>query len=256
MAKLESLRRQEVVLSLKRYLGMAIQATFRLEEEANNQNRAFDLEREKHLDTARTLKVSETDLSKAREELKEMTRARDATETSLANAQKRAKDETRHLRDVEYQLKTSKKHIVELKKKMAEVDGAKNVAERAREEALRAKEEAELTRTEAETSKEKAEEAAYNLGVAETQTLLKSQVPKAAPPSSEVKVVPEEVGTTPDEVALTIATSDAPAKGVETAGVTGTNKDSSEEVPQGATGSSTSSQATNAEETSLLVDSQ
>ena len=61
---------------------------------------------------------------------------------------------------------------------MAEAEGAKNVAEWARDEALRAKAKAEFARMEAESSKEKAEEEAYNLGVAETQATLKAQVPR------------------------------------------------------------------------------
>lgn len=42
---------------------------------------------------------------------------------------------------------------------------------------MRAKEEVVFARTETETSKEKADEAAFNLGVAKTQTTLKAQVP-------------------------------------------------------------------------------
>ena len=61
-----------------------------------------------------------------------------------------------------------------MKKKLAEAEGAKNVVEWARDEALRAKEEAMFTRAEAKCSKEKAEEEAYDLGVAETQTILKA----------------------------------------------------------------------------------
>ena len=57
------------------------------------------------------------------------------------------------------------------------VEGGKKVAEWARDEALRAKDEAVFAKTEVECSKEKAEEEAYNLGVAETQTTLKAQVP-------------------------------------------------------------------------------
>ena len=41
---------------------------------ANDQGKTLDLEREKRLDAKRTLKNSETDLLKAREELKEVTR--------------------------------------------------------------------------------------------------------------------------------------------------------------------------------------
>ena len=65
-----------------------VQATYRLEEVANVQGKTLELERDKCLDTTRTLKNSEADLLKAREDLKEMTRARDSTESGLANAQK------------------------------------------------------------------------------------------------------------------------------------------------------------------------
>ena len=48
----------------------------------------MDLEREKCSDATWTLKNFETDLLKAREDLKEVTRARDSAEASLASAQK------------------------------------------------------------------------------------------------------------------------------------------------------------------------
>ena len=55
---------------------------------ANDQGRTLDLEREKRLDATRTLKNSEADLSRAREDLKEVTRAKDSAEAGLAGAQK------------------------------------------------------------------------------------------------------------------------------------------------------------------------
>ena len=60
-----------------------------------------------------------------------------------------------------------------MKKKLAEAEGAKNIADWARDEALRAKEEAEFARTEVECSKEEV----YDSGVVETQVALKAQVP-------------------------------------------------------------------------------
>ena len=42
---------------------------------------------------------------------------------------------------------------------------------------MKAKTEAEFAKTEAETTKDKAEEEAYDVGVAETQALLKAQIP-------------------------------------------------------------------------------
>ena len=73
-------------------------------------------------------------------------------------------------------MQVAKEQIANLKKKLIEAEGAKNVAEWARDEALRAKEEAVFARVEAESSKEKAEEEAYDLGMAETQATLKAQV--------------------------------------------------------------------------------
>ena len=59
-----------------------------MEEVANDQSKALELERDKRLDATRTLKNSEADLLKAREDLKEMTRAKDSVESGLASAQK------------------------------------------------------------------------------------------------------------------------------------------------------------------------
>ena len=105
-----------------------------------------------------------------------MTRAKDNTKSGLASAQKQAEDQTRCLLEAEGQLQITKEQIVDLKKKLAEAEGAKNVAGWARDEALKAKEEAVFATAEAECSKEKAEEEAYDLGVAETQATLKAQV--------------------------------------------------------------------------------
>ena len=59
---------------------------------ADDQGKALDLEREKRLDATRTLKNSEADLLKVRENLKEVTRAKDSAEAGLAGAQKQAED--------------------------------------------------------------------------------------------------------------------------------------------------------------------
>ena len=63
-----------------------------MEEMANDQGKTLDIEREKRLDATRTFKNFETDLLKAREDLKEITRARDSAEASLDSAQKQVED--------------------------------------------------------------------------------------------------------------------------------------------------------------------
>ena len=57
-----------------------------MEEMANDQSRTLHLKRDKRLDATRTLKNSEADLLKVREELKKVARARDSAESGLASA--------------------------------------------------------------------------------------------------------------------------------------------------------------------------
>ena len=59
-----------------------------MEEEVKGQSKTAELERNKRIDATRTLKTSEADLTKAREDLKEATRARDSAEAGLTGAQK------------------------------------------------------------------------------------------------------------------------------------------------------------------------
>ena len=68
----------------------------------------MDLECEKRLDALRTLKNCEADLLKAREDLKEVTRARDSAKSGLSSTQKQAKDQTRRLLEAEEQLQIAK----------------------------------------------------------------------------------------------------------------------------------------------------
>ena len=86
-----------------------------MEEMANDQSRTLALERDKRLDAMQTLKNSEVDLLKAREDLKEVTKARDSAESGLASAQKQAEDQTRCLLEAEEQLQIAKEQIVDLK---------------------------------------------------------------------------------------------------------------------------------------------
>ena len=74
-------------------------------------------------------------------------------------------------------MEIAKEQICDLKKKLIEADNAKGMAEFVRDEAVRAKTKAKFAKTEAKTIKDKAEEEAYDAGVAETQTLLKAQIP-------------------------------------------------------------------------------
>ena len=59
-----------------------------MEDEAKGQSKSVELERTKHIEAAQTFKNFEADLTKARKDLKEMTKLRDSAEAGLAGAQK------------------------------------------------------------------------------------------------------------------------------------------------------------------------
>ena len=79
----------------------AIQATYRLEEDAKEQSRSLELEHDKCLDATRTLKNSEANFYKAREELKKMIRVKDSAESGLASAQRQVESQTKRLLEIE-----------------------------------------------------------------------------------------------------------------------------------------------------------
>ena len=63
-----------------------------MKDKVKGQSKAAEDERTKRIDVARTLKASEADLAKARENLKEATRERDSALAGLTGAQKQAKE--------------------------------------------------------------------------------------------------------------------------------------------------------------------
>ena len=143
----------------------------------NNKSKAAENERSKRLVAARTLQASEEDLAKAKADLTDAIRERDSASAGLVSAQKQAEDQTKRLLEAEDQLQIAKDLIKDLSKKLAAAEHNKGVAEYARDEAIRAKREAEFARNEAEAAKETAEDDGYNAGVAETQAILKAQIP-------------------------------------------------------------------------------
>ena len=87
-----------------------------MEEEVKGRSKAAEVERTKRIDAAWTLKASETNLMKAREDLKEAARARDSAAADLTGAQKQAEEQTKCLLTTEEQLQIAKEQICDLKK--------------------------------------------------------------------------------------------------------------------------------------------
>ena len=75
-------------------------------------------------------------------------------------------------------MRIAKELIDDLNKRLVAAEHDKGVAEYACDEAIRAKREAEFARNEAEAAKETAEDDGYNARVAETQAILKAQIPE------------------------------------------------------------------------------
>ena len=72
-----------------------------MKEEVKGQSKTVEFERNKRIDAARTLKTSEADLAKAREDLKEVARDRNSALAGLTGAQKQAEEQTKRLLDAE-----------------------------------------------------------------------------------------------------------------------------------------------------------
>ena len=158
---------------------------------------------------------------------------------------------------------------------------------------MRPKEEVVFARVEAESSKEKANEEAYDLGVAETQATLKSQVSgvcrlyysqvwnealkqtgveasfdlwnvenvyyplairEIAPSNSEARDVPEEAGAARPKAALAITGPDKPARESELSGAAESNESLNPKAPQKTVESIADAQAPHAEELAFLVE--
>ena len=143
----------------------------------NNKSKAAENERTKRLTAVKTLQASEEDLAKAKADLTVAIRERDSASAGLASAQKQAEDQTKRLLEAEDQLRITKELIEDLNKRLVAAEHDKGVAEYARDEAIRAKREAEFARNEAEAVKETAKDDGYNAGIAETQAILKAQIP-------------------------------------------------------------------------------
>ena len=157
---------------------------------------------------------------------------------------------------------------------------------------MRVKAKAEFARTEAESSKEKAEKEAYDLGVAETQAVLKAQVLgvcrlycsqvwnealkqvgvevssdlwkvenvyypsticEIAPASSEAEVAPEEAEAAWSKAALAITAHNKPAEEGELPGATETHENLNPEAPQKTAESTVDAQVPHVEEPAFSI---
>ncbi|XP_065638588.1 uncharacterized protein LOC136071347 [Quercus suber] len=87
MAELRAIKRDEVFQNTKRYLGMAVQATFRLEEIAKSYYDQIDDKKKKRISAVRTLNASEQNIAQLKKKLAAKEEARKSADSALARDQ-------------------------------------------------------------------------------------------------------------------------------------------------------------------------
>nr|POF21574.1 hypothetical protein CFP56_10786 [Quercus suber] len=163
MAELRAIKRDEVFQNTKRYLGMAVQATFRLEEISESYHQQIDEERKKKITAVRTLNASEQNIVQLKKKLAAEESARKSADSTLEGFQRQAEDQRQLLRDANTQLAASKEQVLALQKQLEEVQKLKDQAEKAK--------------AEAEKERDVAEQQGYNVGVAEIEDTFRAEVP-------------------------------------------------------------------------------
>nr|XP_023878175.1 uncharacterized protein LOC111990621 [Quercus suber] len=163
MNELRALKKDEVFQNTKRYLGMAVQATFRLEEIAKSYYDQIDDEKKKRISAVRTLNASEQNIAQLKKKLSAEEEARKRADSALKGSQTQAEEQGRLLHDANAQLASSKEQVLALQKQLEEVQKLRDQAEKAK--------------AEAERGRDAAEQQGYNMGVADTEDNFRAQVP-------------------------------------------------------------------------------
>ncbi|XP_050291679.1 uncharacterized protein LOC126732728 [Quercus robur] len=163
MAELQGMRRHKVFLSLKRYLAMAVQASFWVEEMTNYCHRQMKEEEGRCIATVEAFQVADKSLQEHKKRLQEEEKERKYAAATLENVEKQAESQRLLLHSAENQLASSKTQIVALKKKLEELEKAKALAEKAKDEA--------------EKAKDKADQHGYDVRVVEIEDALRAEVP-------------------------------------------------------------------------------
>ncbi|XP_050255759.1 actin cytoskeleton-regulatory complex protein pan1-like [Quercus robur] len=170
MAKIKNVRMNELILDNKRYLGMIIQNTFKLDEMFNICFNQLDDERKKLATALQTLSKSEQDLADAKKKLFAEEQACKSAESALEGYQKQAKDQGNRLREANAELKNAQEQVLALRKHSEETQKLREQAEKSREEAEKAK-------TEAERAMNEAKQKGYKVSIVETEEALRAKVP-------------------------------------------------------------------------------
>ncbi|XP_050254795.1 uncharacterized protein LOC126700620 [Quercus robur] len=170
MSELRNIRKNEVFLNCKRYLDMAVQATFRLEEITNSCYQQLEDERKRRIAAMQTLTIAENSNAELKKKLADKEHTHQSADSALEGTQRQVEDQRKRLRETTDQLTASREQMAALKKQLEE-------AQRLKDQAEKSKAEAEKAKIEAEKARDKAEQKGYDLGVVETKETLRAKVP-------------------------------------------------------------------------------
>ncbi|XP_050269933.1 uncharacterized protein LOC126713992 [Quercus robur] len=169
MAEIKNMRKNELVLDNKRYLGMIIQNTFKLDEMLNAYSDQLDDERKRRITAVQTLSKFEQDLADAKKKLQTEEQARKSAESALEGYQKQAENQGKLLREANAELKKTQEQVLVLRKHLEETQKLRKRAEKSKEQTKKAK-------ICAEQAMNEAEQRGYKVGIAETEKALRAEV--------------------------------------------------------------------------------
>ena len=141
-----------------------IQNTFKLDEMLNAYSDQLDEERRRRSTAVQTLSKFEQGLADARKKFQVEEQARKSAESAL-------EDQGNRLREANAKLKKAQEQVLVLRKHLEETQKLRERAEKSREQAEKAK-------IDAEQAMNEAEQRGYEVGIAETEKVLRAEVPE------------------------------------------------------------------------------
>ena len=117
-----------------------------------------------------TLTIAENSNADLREKLKAEEQERKSADAALKSAETQAESQRKLANDIKVQLVAAKEQITALRQQLEEANRLKDLAEKARLQA-------EEDKIKAEKEKDEAEQHSYDVGVAETEDALRTEVP-------------------------------------------------------------------------------
>ena len=141
-----------------------------MEEIYHSVAQQLEEERRRRIAAVQTMAVAEKSNTDLKERIKTEEQSRKSAEAALKGAETQAESQRQMVVEVKGQLVTAKEQIATLRQQLDEANQLKALAEKARAQA-------EEDKLKAEKERDEAEQHGYDVGVAETEDILRAEVP-------------------------------------------------------------------------------